>query len=44
MEIWGGLFEMLLNLGNFVGGEEGGWMLFVRGLRGYRERMEGWLE
>nr|CDP23408.1 Putative checkpoint serine/threonine-protein kinase [Podospora anserina S mat+] len=43
-EIWGGLFEMLLNPGNFVGGEEGGRMPLVRGLRGYRERMEGWLE
>ncbi|KAK0673281.1 putative checkpoint serine/threonine-protein kinase [Cercophora samala] len=42
-EIWGGLFEMLLNPGNFVGGEEGGRMPLLRGLRGYRERMEGWL-
>ncbi|KAK4205328.1 putative checkpoint serine/threonine-protein kinase [Triangularia verruculosa] len=42
-EIWGGLFEMLLNPGDFKGEEEGGRMPLVKGLRGYRERMEGWL-
>ncbi|KAK4174971.1 putative checkpoint serine/threonine-protein kinase [Triangularia setosa] len=43
-EIWGGLFEMLLNPGNFTGGEQEGRMPLLKGLKGYRERMEQWLE
>jgi checkpoint serine/threonine-protein kinase len=43
-EIWGECFDLLLNPGGFVEGEEGGRMPVLRGMRGVRERMEGWLE
>ncbi|KAK3906922.1 Enolase, C-terminal TIM barrel domain-containing protein [Staphylotrichum tortipilum] len=43
-EIWGECFDLLLNPGQWVEGEEGGRMPVLRGLRGVRERMEGWLE
>ncbi|KAI5257525.1 hypothetical protein E4T42_01019 [Aureobasidium subglaciale] len=42
-EIWAGAFEMLLNPTMFVGQEEGGVMPLCKGLKGLRERMEGWL-
>ncbi|KAK5168703.1 protein kinase [Saxophila tyrrhenica] len=43
-EIWGEVFGLLLNPLAHVEGEEGGKMPVLRGLRGVRERMEGWLE
>lgn len=43
-ELWGGLFDILLNSTSFAGGEEGGKMPLVRGLRAAREGMEEWLE
>jgi len=42
-EIWGGVFELLLNPTLHVEGEEGGRMPVARGLRRERERMEEWL-
>ena len=42
--IWGECFDVLLNPGMFVEREEGGRMPVLKGLRGVRERMEGWLE
>ena len=42
-ELWGGLFELLLNPTLYVEGEEGGKMPVVKGLRRERERMEEWL-
>ena len=42
-DLWGSLFEILLNPGAAVEGEEGGKMPVVRGLRAVRERMEEWL-
>ena len=42
-DLWGFLFEILLNPGTALEGEEGGKMPVVRGLRGVRERMEEWL-
>jgi len=44
VEIWGQLFELLLNPGMHVEGEEGGKLPVLRGMRDVRERMEGWLE
>lgn len=43
-EIWNEVFSMLLNPLAHVGPEEGGKLPLVRGLRGVREKMEGWLE
>ncbi|KAK3988076.1 checkpoint serine/threonine-protein kinase [Cladorrhinum sp. PSN332] len=47
-EIWGECFDLLLNPGQFVGGEEednnGGKMPVLKGMKGVREKMEGWLE
>lgn len=43
-EIWGQCFEVLLNPGGCVEGEESGRMPILRTLRDVRERMEGWLE
>jgi checkpoint serine/threonine-protein kinase len=43
-EIWGECFDLLLNPGGFVEGEEGAQMPVLKGMRGVRERMEGWLE
>ncbi|KAK5158496.1 protein kinase [Recurvomyces mirabilis] len=43
-EIWAEVFELLLNPLAHLEGEEGGKMPVLRGLRGVRERMEGWLE
>ncbi|KAL8836223.1 MAG: hypothetical protein Q9170_003000 [Blastenia crenularia] len=43
-ELWGNLFELLLNPGRYVDGEEGGQMPVTRGLRTCREGMEEWLE
>ncbi|KAK4043645.1 Enolase, C-terminal TIM barrel domain-containing protein [Parachaetomium inaequale] len=43
-EIWGECFDLLLNPGGVVQGEEGGVMPVLRGMRAVRERMEGWLE
>jgi checkpoint serine/threonine-protein kinase len=43
-EIWGECFDLLLNPGSWVEGEDGAKMPVLKGLRGIRERMEGWLE
>ena len=43
-ELWGSLFELLLNPTAHVEGEEGGKMPCSKGLRGVREGMERWLE
>ena len=42
-DLWGSLFEILLNPGTALEAEEGGKMPVVRGLRVVRERMEEWL-
>ncbi|KAH0294058.1 hypothetical protein M436DRAFT_46685 [Aureobasidium namibiae CBS 147.97] len=42
-EIWGEAFEMLLNPTMFVQQEEGAKMPLCKGLKGLREKMEGWL-
>jgi len=42
-EIWGGVFELLLNPTLHVEGEEGERMPVAKGLRRERERMEEWL-
>ncbi|KAK6436619.1 protein kinase [Oleoguttula sp. CCFEE 5521] len=44
VEIWGEVFAMLLNPLAHVGGEGGGKMPMLRGMRGLRTRMEEWLE
>ncbi|KAL8860424.1 MAG: hypothetical protein Q9178_003083 [Gyalolechia marmorata] len=43
-ELWGSLFELLLNPMRFVDREEGGEMPVMKGLRMCREAMEEWLE
>jgi checkpoint serine/threonine-protein kinase len=43
-EMWGELFELLLNPGQAVEGEEGQRMPVLRGMRRVRERVEAWLE
>ena len=43
-ELWGSLFEILLNPTCHVDGEEGGKMPCTKGLRSVREAMEAWLE
>ncbi|KAL9600739.1 MAG: hypothetical protein Q9219_002980 [cf. Caloplaca sp. 3 TL-2023] len=43
-ELWGNLFELLLNPTRYVEGEEGGQMPVTNGLRACREAMEAWLE
>lgn len=43
-EMWGGVFELLLNPGMAVEGEDGGRMPVLKGMRRVRERMEAWLE
>ncbi|KAI9048335.1 hypothetical protein LZ554_008128 [Drepanopeziza brunnea f. sp. 'monogermtubi'] len=43
-EIWSSVFDLLLNPTANVGGEEGGKMPALKGMRGCRERMEEWLE
>ncbi|KAL2060194.1 hypothetical protein VTL71DRAFT_9589 [Oculimacula yallundae] len=43
-EIWGGLFDLLLNPGSHVEGEEGRKMPVLKGMRDVRESMEAWLE
>ncbi|KAL2270115.1 hypothetical protein VTJ83DRAFT_2299 [Remersonia thermophila] len=43
-EIWAECFDLLLNPGQFAGGEEGGRMPVLRGMRQVREKMERWLE
>jgi checkpoint serine/threonine-protein kinase len=43
-EIWGEMFELLLNATGAVEGEEGGKMPVLKGMKQVRERMEGWLE
>lgn len=42
-DLWGALFDILLNPTVHVEGEEGGKMPCTKGLRGCRERMEEWL-
>ncbi|ORY62312.1 Mad3/BUB1 homology region 1-domain-containing protein [Pseudomassariella vexata] len=43
-DIWGGCFDLLLNPGSYVEGEDGGRMPVMKGLRQVREGMETWLE
>ncbi|KAL8941688.1 MAG: hypothetical protein Q9216_002101 [Gyalolechia sp. 2 TL-2023] len=43
-ELWGNLFELLLNPTRYLDGEEGAQMPVVKGLRACREGMEDWLE
>ncbi|KAF8852519.1 hypothetical protein BDZ45DRAFT_807413 [Acephala macrosclerotiorum] len=43
-EIWSSAFDLLLNPGMHVEGEEGAKMPVVKGMRGVRESMETWLE
>jgi len=43
-EIWGELFDVLLNPGKYTEGEEGGVMPVRKTLEGCRKRMEDWLE
>ena len=43
-EIWGSVFELLLNPGSHLEGEEGTKMPILKGMRGVREQMEIWLE
>lgn len=43
-EIWGMVFDLLLNPTAHVEGEEGARMPVLRGMRACREMMEGWLE
>ncbi|KAI1345227.1 Mad3/BUB1 homology region 1-domain-containing protein [Xylariaceae sp. FL0016] len=43
-DLWSACFDMLLNPGSHVKGEDGGRMPVQRGLRGVREQMEEWLE
>ncbi|KAL9021460.1 MAG: hypothetical protein Q9185_001357 [Variospora sp. 1 TL-2023] len=43
-ELWGNLFELLLNPTRYLDGEEGGAMPVLGGLRACREGMEAWLE
>ncbi|KAL8784599.1 MAG: hypothetical protein Q9213_003854 [Squamulea squamosa] len=43
-ELWGDLFELLLNPMRYVENEEGRDMPVMKGLRACRERMEEWLE
>lgn len=43
-DIWRELFQLLLNPQAHIDGEEGHKMPILRGMRGCRERMEGWLE
>jgi checkpoint serine/threonine-protein kinase len=43
-EIWAECFDLLLNPGAHVEGEQGGKMPVLRGMRAVREKMERWLE
>lgn len=43
-EIWGAAFDLLLNPGMHVEGEEGPRMPVLKSMRSVREQMEGWLE
>ena len=43
-DIWGRLFDLLLNPGAHVEGEEGNKMPVLKGMRAVREEMEVWLE
>lgn len=43
-ETWAECFEVLLNPGGCVAGEDGGRMPVLRSMRRVRERMEAWLE
>ncbi|KAL8692705.1 MAG: hypothetical protein Q9218_002326 [Villophora microphyllina] len=43
-ELWGNLFDLLLNPTKYVDGEEGGKMPVMNGMRRCREAMEEWLE
>jgi checkpoint serine/threonine-protein kinase len=43
-EIWSAVFDLLLNPGMHVEGEEGSKMPVLKGMRAVRERMEEWLE
>ncbi|KAI9738754.1 MAG: hypothetical protein M1834_008261 [Cirrosporium novae-zelandiae] len=43
-DIWGEIFDLLLNSGRFVDGEEGGKLPVPKGMKRCREMMEEWLE
>ena len=43
-EIWSAVFDLLLNPGMHVAGEEGSRMPVLKSIRGVRESMESWLE
>lgn len=42
-EMWGEVFELCLNPGGFVEGEDGQKMPLIKGMRRVRERVEAWL-
>ena len=44
VEIWGGVFDLLLNPGMHLEGEDGMKMPISKGMRRVREQMEAWLE
>ncbi|KAH7364705.1 Mad3/BUB1 homology region 1-domain-containing protein [Rhexocercosporidium sp. MPI-PUGE-AT-0058] len=43
-DIWGSVFDLLLNPGSHVEGEEGTKLPVLKGMRGVRKSMEVWLE
>ncbi|KAI1844386.1 hypothetical protein JX266_009480 [Neoarthrinium moseri] len=43
-DLWAACFDVLLNPGSFVDGEDGARMPVMNGLRRVREQMEAWLE
>ena len=43
-EIWGTVFDLLLNPGMHLEAEEGSKMPVLKGMKAVREQMEGWLE
>ncbi|KAH6895127.1 Mad3/BUB1 homology region 1-domain-containing protein [Thelonectria olida] len=43
-QLWADCFDLLLNPGSFVGGEDGARMPVLKSMRSVRERMEEWLE
>lgn len=44
VDVWKGVFDMLLNPAAHVEGEEGGRLPVLKGMKAVREEMEGWLE
>ncbi|KAI5462966.1 Mad3/BUB1 homology region 1-domain-containing protein [Mariannaea sp. PMI_226] len=43
-QLWGDCFDLLLNPGSYVAGEDGARMPVLKSMRSVRERMEQWLE